>query len=254
MMIKNLIKISFVFFAFFAGCYSPAFAQSNINYSVFLAGNTAPDDDAEFNEFIDELTNIPQAHAFVYLGNYSDYTTSDDELEFHFYPQIENENTPLLFTNGIKEWNNGKKQTKKVRKAIRNYFPDNEVYTNDWGCPGPTEVQLSDQLTVILIDTYWWLTALDTRYGKCGIEKDEDVFIWLQDALRLNENKTVIVVGYHPIESVGPMAATSQQQQVFWDFRMPFLKIRWAEKTIWFTPITETYANNCMLFYIVFQM
>ena len=204
LMKKDLIKISIVFFAVIASCYSPVFAQDNISYSVFLAGNTAPDKDAKSNDFITEITNIPQPHAFVYLGNYSNYIIDDDEMEFSFYPQIENENTPLLFANGINEWHNGKKQTKRVRKAVRKYFPDNEVFTNDWGCPGPTEVELNDQLTVILIDTYWWLTALDTRYAKCGMEEDEDVFIWLQDALRRNKNKTVIVAGFHPIESAGP--------------------------------------------------
>ncbi|WP_319479498.1 BamA/TamA family outer membrane protein [uncultured Draconibacterium sp.] len=203
-MIKDLIKLSIVIFAIFAGCYSPVFAQSKINYSVFLAGNTATDEDADLDKFINELTNIQQAHAFVYLGNYSNYTINDDKMEFKFYPKIKDKSTPLLFANGINEWHTGKKQTKRVRKALRKYFPDNEVYTNDWGCPGPTEVELNEQLTVILIDTYWWLTALDTRYGKCGIEEDKDVFIWLQDALRINKNKTVIVAGFHPTESVGP--------------------------------------------------
>ena len=37
-----------------------------------------------------------------------------------------------------------------------------------------------------------------------GIEEEKDVFVWLQDALRRNENKTVIVAGHHTIKSYGP--------------------------------------------------
>nr|WP_319510695.1 BamA/TamA family outer membrane protein [uncultured Draconibacterium sp.] len=203
-MIKDLIKISVVLWALVAGFNSPLAAQNDVTYSVFLAGNTATTKNPELTRFITDLTEISQPHAFVYLGNYSESNTNDDELQFNFFPDMQDENVPLLFANGTDEWHNGKKNTKKVRKAVREKFADNEVYTNDWGCPGPTEVQLSNELTVILIDTYWWLTDLDTRYGKCGIEEDEDVFVWLKDALRQNKNKTVIVAGFHPIESVGP--------------------------------------------------
>ena len=203
-MVKDLFKITIVFLVFFVSCYLPLAAQNKISYSVFLAGNTAAEENAELEKFITKIKHNRQKSAFVYLGNFSSFTTNDDELEFRFSPIINDENVPLLFTNGINEWSKGKKHTKKVRKAIYKNFSENEVYTNDWGCPGPTEVELNDKLTVILIDTYWWLTALDTRYGKCGIEEDKDVFIWLQDALRRNKNKTIIVAGFHPIESVGP--------------------------------------------------
>ncbi|MDX8341496.1 BamA/TamA family outer membrane protein [Draconibacterium sp. IB214405] len=200
----NLSKISIALLILINGFYLQAIGQEEIEYSVFLTGNTAEGLSPEQGKFIDELTATTQPKAFVYLGNFSDRFTEDDKTIYRFYPEIKDKNTPLLFANGNMEWQNGKKQTKKVAKALQKQFPNNEVYTTDWGCPGPTEVQLSDNLTVILIDTYWWLTALDTRYGKCGIEEDEDVFIWLQDALRVNKDKTVILAGFHPLESYGP--------------------------------------------------
>lgn len=203
-MIRDLVKISIALLLFVTGCYFPVAAQNKISYSVLLAGNTTSGENAKLERFISELKNKKQQFAFVYLGNFSSYTINDDKLEFNFHPEIRDENVPLLFSNGTNEWHNGKTHTKKVRKAISKSFPNNDVYTNDWGCPGPSEVQLTDSLTVILLDTYWWLTALDTRYGKCGLEEDEDVFIWLQDALRSNKNKSVIVAGFHPLESVGP--------------------------------------------------
>ncbi|WP_347839702.1 BamA/TamA family outer membrane protein [uncultured Draconibacterium sp.] len=200
--IKSL-KINTLVLVLFCCLFSSAQSQP-IKYSVFLAGNTASEQPETQNNFIGQLTQITQPHSFVFLGNFSSYTTHDDKFAFTFSPQLKDKNTPLLFANGLNEWKTGKKHTKKVNKALGKTFTENNFYTTDWGCPGPTEVELSDDLTIILIDTYWWLTALDTRYGKCGIEEDEDVFIWLQDALRNNRHKTVIVAGYHPIKSYGP--------------------------------------------------
>lgn len=182
-----------------------AFGQSPIKSSLFLAGNTAAANSTENDVFLNELTKLDHPYCFVYLGNFSSFTTVENKKEFSFFPnKVQNPEIPLLFTMGPNEWKTGKKQTKKVIAALHKQFSHNEVYTTDWGCPGPTEVEIDDKLTVILIDTYWWLANIDTRYTKCGITEDKDVFVWLQDALRRNENKTVVLAGYHPIESYGP--------------------------------------------------
>lgn len=198
--INPLLLLSIIFFCAVSGTY----AQSPVKSSLFLAGNTASASSKANNQFLTELTKLNHPYSFVSLGNFSSFTEDEKQFEFSFYPgKIQENTTPLLFTMGPNEWKTGKKHTKKVIKALHDKFPNNEVYTTDWGCPGPTEIEINDQLSVILIDTYWWLTTLDTRFGKCGIEKDKDVFVWLQDALRRNTNKTVVVAGYHPIVSYG---------------------------------------------------
>ena len=180
------------------------FGQKLIKTSLFLAGNTVSKNNDEQTQFLDELTELDHPYSFVYLGNYSSHTTNNDKVRFNFYPdKIAKPGTKLLFTHGTHEWGKDKKHTKRVVKALHKHFPNNEVFTTDWGCPGPTEVEINDELTVILFDTYWWLTNMDTRYKKCGIEEDQDVFVWLPDALRRNANKTVVVAGYHPIKSYG---------------------------------------------------
>jgi len=177
-----------------------------IKTSLFLAGNTASESPIEEqNEFIHELTRIKHPYSFLYLGNFSTYNEKDDDLEFSFYPEdIKDKDAALLFAMGPNEWRTGKRHVKEVIDALHDKFDNNSVYTTDWGCPGPTEIELTEHLTVILIDTYWWLNTDDVRFGKCGIDEERDVFVWLQDALRRNENKTVIVAGHHPIESYGP--------------------------------------------------
>ncbi len=181
--------------------------QNPVLTSLFLAGNTAgPESDGK-NRFIEELTKLDHPYSFVYLGNYSKYMANGDESRFSFYPKMgSNPQTKLLFAPGPYEWGKDKKQTKAVIKALHKQFPHNEIYTCDWGCPGPIEVEINDKLTVILIDTYWWLANMDTRFSKCGIEEEQDVFIYLQDALRRNAHKTVVIAGHHPMESYGKHA------------------------------------------------
>ena len=200
--IKNFLPFYFLLLLFSSG---NLYSQSKIKSSLFLAGNTGIDKQStEFSNFIDEVTNINHEYSFVYLGNFSTFELKNNEKEFSFFPgKINNSDARLMFSMGPEEWKTGKKHAKHVIRSLHEKFPDNEVYTTDWGCPGPTEIDINDQLTVILIDTYWWLNTDDVRYGKCGIEEDQNVFIWLQDALRRNQDKTVVVAGHHPLKSFG---------------------------------------------------
>jgi len=186
--------------------YSLVYPQDQVKTSLFLAGNTASKNlNPEYVEFFNNLTDTEHPYSIVYLGNYSTYTVNDDKLEFSFFPDnIKSNDAHLMFAMGPDEWKTGKRHVKKVIDALHEEFKDNHVYTTDWGCPGPTEVLINDQLTVILIDTYWWLNTDDVRFGKCGIDEEKDVFVWLQDALRRNANRTVVVAGHHPINSYGP--------------------------------------------------
>ncbi len=204
-MIISKIKSHLLAFSIFLLSFNiTAFGQSSVVTSLFLAGNTAGSESAAQNKFLDELTNLNHHYSFLYLGNYSRSTPVGNKLKFTFYPNsISNTKAHLLFAPGPNEWGKNKKHTKKVIKALHQNFQNNEVYSTDWACPGPTEVEINDQLTILLIDTYWWLARMDTRYAKCGITDDQDVFVWLQDALRRNANKTVVVAGYHPIISYG---------------------------------------------------
>ncbi len=190
-------------------------SQNKIQTSIFLAGNTLSGEPSqEIDAFIQELMHEKQNSAFIYLGNFSSITeTIQDEKrkkQITLYPKINpKDSTELFFANGPKEWlsekSDGKKNTKDIHKYIRKDFEGQTTFTTDWGCPGPLEVALTDNITIILIDTQWWLHPNDTRFAKCGIENMRDVYIWLQDALRRNEHKTVIVAGHHPVKSFGPL-------------------------------------------------
>jgi hypothetical protein len=74
------------------------------------------------------------------------------------------------------------------------------------GCPGPEEVVLSGNLAVIILDSQWFLHPWDKPQGDenfCEIKKPMDVAAKLEELLKRNSDKRVIVLAHHPIFTYG---------------------------------------------------
>ncbi|GET29404.1 hypothetical protein SD074_16060 [Prolixibacter sp. SD074] len=114
---------------------------------------------------------------------------------------------PICLVPGWADWSygtpTGKKMVKWEYKTYREYLNNKEIHMPDWGCPGPVEVHINDSLTILLLDTQWWLHPFDTRMGKCDLDDTPNAWSNLRDALRRNQGKQVVVAGYHPIISFG---------------------------------------------------
>jgi hypothetical protein len=71
------------------------------------------------------------------------------------------------------------------------------------GCPGPVEVPLDNNVTLVIMDTEWWLFP----YNKPGAESDcdcktkEDVLTAVSDIVMRNRNKLLIFASHHPFRS-----------------------------------------------------
>jgi hypothetical protein len=74
------------------------------------------------------------------------------------------------------------------------------------GCPGPIEINVSPQLTLIIIDTQWWLHPWEKpkdEASTCEAKSEADVMVQLHDMLERNTGKRVIVAGHHPLLTYG---------------------------------------------------
>ncbi len=115
----------------------------------------------------------------------------------------------VYFIPGNHDWNNtgphGWETIQREQYYIEilgdkniNFFPKD-------GCPGPVEVKVNEDITLILMDTQWWLHPFD----KPGIESDceyktkAEVLTQLDDLLSRNSKKLVIVAVHHPFKSYG---------------------------------------------------
>jgi len=152
----------------------------------------------------------------IFLGNnfypdLSDVLSDEDELENKTsdlnLDSLQRFDGPLCFVPGWSDWSygtsNGKEMVKWEYEAIHEHLKNKDVYMPEAACPGPVEVQVNDSLTILLLDTQWWLHPFDTRFGKCDLEDESDPLFNLRDALRRNRNKEVVVAGYHPVISYG---------------------------------------------------
>ncbi|MGD9929303.1 MAG: BamA/TamA family outer membrane protein [Mangrovibacterium sp.] len=215
------MKKIFLFLIAFASIYKP-FAQTNngsgqVSFSLFMIGNCGKfkNSDPEHQLLLETLINFNNnKKGVIFLGNNLYPSLSDvfsenlENKQAHPHlDQLRQFNGPICFVPGWTDWSfgtpNGKDMIKWEYKTIHTHLKDKELYMPDWGCPGPMEVPVSDSLTIILLDTQWWLHPFDTRFGKCDLEDESGFWISLRDLLRLNRNKQVVVAGYHPIVSYG---------------------------------------------------
>ena len=209
-----------------------------ISFSLYMIGNTgkySASDPAHINLLQAVLNNHQNKKGIIFLGN-NVYPSLSDILSDDFDekvagPQIDSLrrfNGPICFIPGWTDWaygtSKGKEMIKWEYKTIHNQLKDKEVYMPDWGCPGPVEVEMNDSLTIILLDTQWWLHPFDVRFGKCDIEEKADVWTWLQDALRRNRNKQVVVAGYHPVVSYGEFGGYYPTLKEVFEFPISFYR------------------------------
>ncbi|MCF6171102.1 MAG: BamA/TamA family outer membrane protein [Bacteroidales bacterium] len=115
----------------------------------------------------------------------------------------------VFFLPGNHDWAKGRKQgwesVKNEERYIEQYFGNNNVYLPDQGCPGPVEIELTPDITLIVFDSQWWFQNNEKPgfNGECGFTDKAELFIRIEDALRRNKDKKVIFTTHHPLFSAG---------------------------------------------------
>ncbi|WP_170154666.1 BamA/TamA family outer membrane protein [Mangrovibacterium diazotrophicum] len=216
-----------ILFFLFLSIFSPSKAQTStrdfesnddpVNFSLFLIGNCGKFSSADSQQvkLMNQIMKFDRnKKGIIFLGNnfypsFSDLFSEDveDKKPRPQLNKLKQFNGPICFVAGWSDWSygasNGKEMVKWEYKTINKTLKNEEVYMPDGGCPGPKEVFISDSITLVLIDTQWWMHPFDTRMGKCDMEDKADFWNNLRDVLRRNRDKQVVVAGYHPPVSYG---------------------------------------------------
>ncbi|TZF81464.1 metallophosphoesterase [Pedobacter sp. BS3] len=114
----------------------------------------------------------------------------------------------VLFIPGNHDWNKGRKDgydyILRQEKYLEKLFDGKNIFLPSKGCPGPTEVSINDKLSIVLINTQWWMQKgvrpIGQRYG-CRAASEDDFFTILEQILEKNRNKRVVIAGHHPVYS-----------------------------------------------------
>lgn len=115
----------------------------------------------------------------------------------------------VIFIPGNHDWNNGSRNGYEAILREQRYIDllgnENIKFYPEDGCPGPVEVPITPDVTLLIIDSEWWVHI----YDKPGIESDcpyktkEEVLIQINDILSKNSKKLVIFAFHHPLRSYG---------------------------------------------------
>ncbi|NPA37066.1 MAG: BamA/TamA family outer membrane protein [Chlorobi bacterium] len=194
---------------------------SELLYTVFLAGDIKSSVEGRQNlqilkKYIDKAG---KNSAVVVLGDLAYHLGLPDSSVKYFKVAVDDlerlvntfkdYNGKVYFIPGNHDWANGRRQGEESvmneEQFIESHLNRGNVYLPDDGCPGPVEIELTSDITLIIFDSQWWFQKYKKPEGddNCGFSRYGEIFIHLEDALRRNRDKKVIFATHHPLFSVG---------------------------------------------------
>ncbi len=190
-------------------------------YEVLLIGDSGNIKRNQPDELLDMMTNnLPVTHpsAVIFLGDNvypiglpdeKSNKRADAELVLNkHYEALKDYNGKVIFISGNHDWNKGKPDgfdyVIRQEKYLEKLFDQKNILLPSNGCPGPKEISINPQLTIVAINTQWWLQTGYRPIGKkqgCGVETEAEFFEKLAHILEKNKHKRVLVLGHYPIYS-----------------------------------------------------
>ena len=181
------------------------------------AGELTADKKHPVAEAIKQFVKLDKKTTVLYLGdNLYDTGLPDDQSSFYRDAKavldsqlsvVENTLARVILIPGNHDWQNGGRDgyasviREQVYVDVLNK-PNVQFYPKD-GCPGPVEVPLGPEVTLVIFDSQWWLHA----YEKPGIESDcdcktnEELLTQMEDIITRNSKKLVLIACHHPFKS-----------------------------------------------------
>ncbi|RYD55515.1 MAG: metallophosphoesterase [Sphingobacteriales bacterium] len=191
------------------------YAQPKVTNRIVIIGNAYEAVKAD-NGFLDAVKNsivFDSGTIVLFMGN-NTHAPIDTAALRKEASIIDNTNAKAFFVPGYHDWADG---NEKGYRAIRRQqkFIDGlgnkniKFYPGD-GCPGPKKIDLKDGAELLIMDSHWWLH----EHSKPNIESDckfrtrEEVLAELEDFVRDNHDKLIMVASYHPFRNKGVHSGT----------------------------------------------
>ncbi|MEI9921074.1 MAG: metallophosphoesterase [Bacteroidota bacterium] len=110
---------------------------------------------------------------------------------------------------GNHDWADGKKNgldwVLRMQEYVEKYLANTTTFLPRGGCPGPVEIELNKKVTLILLNTQYYVHPWDKPGAQSDCEQKStfESMLELSDAIKRNSNKHIIVAGHHPVYSYG---------------------------------------------------
>ncbi len=127
-------------------------------------------------------------------------------LQSQFAP-MRSRGAAVYFIPGNHDWDRmGKDGLAKIREQGKFIAAQNDSLLKlvpENGCPGPTEINVSDSLVIIAFDSEWWLFPYNKDNGNCDCNNKKEMTDKLLELLYRNRYKMVLLASHHPFQSYG---------------------------------------------------
>ena len=211
-----------------------SWAQSHTIYLIGDAGEPFDDGNPVIKQVKSHLDQDQNPNSVIYLGDniypngLPELDDSDrDRAEQIMVGQLEilkGYSGNVYVIPGNHDWDKSRKdgyqQIRRQEKFVQSYLAtilkdSINAFLPDNGCPGPLEIPISEDITLIILDTQWVLHPWDKPRTDDGCEAGtyQDVFDQLEEMVKRNDHKKVVVAGHHPIYSYGMHGGTSNTKQ-----------------------------------------
>ena len=110
---------------------------------------------------------------------------------------------------GNHDWKKGKRSgwenVNNQEQFAEAFMDSTNIFLPDDGCPGPVEISLNDEITLIILDTQWILHPWEKPKEDegCDITSNADIMVRIDDIIRRNKDKKIIFSAHHPLYSYG---------------------------------------------------
>ncbi|NND71490.1 MAG: hypothetical protein HKN43_07915 [Rhodothermales bacterium] len=205
--------------------------EANEVFRVFLIGDTGSQGQIEGRPWStlqllnQELVKADSNSAVVFLGDniyccgLPDSTNqqrgpAEAVLDAHI-ASVEGFKGRVYFVPGNHDWNNSKagglESVARQERYLEERLGGKNILVPDGGFPGPHVVELTDGISMVALDTEWWLTDKQKSFGDTGeyeIDEEQDFFLELDDVITNKlDDDNVLVVAHHPMFSNGEHGA-----------------------------------------------
>lgn len=191
-------------------------------YTVFLlgdAGEPQPGEDAVLKTVQRQMQTSGSNSSIIYLGDniyprglpdsaHADRADAERRLRDQL-AILNGFNGRAFVIPGNHDWQQGKREGwQRIRNQEAFVTAErgrDDVFFPKDGCAGPVEIALNPELTLVLIDTQWWLHPWDKpgEESDCEAKDLPSFLLLLDDVLARNQHKKVVLAGHHPMYSHG---------------------------------------------------
>ncbi len=115
----------------------------------------------------------------------------------------------VVFAPGNHDWGGAGLGGDRGAVLRQERYVEERLGRNAWlpdrGFPGPAELELTDEVALLVLDTQWWLEN-ERPYGHTGtyeLEREGEFLLELDDMLWRHADKHRVVIGHHPVFTNG---------------------------------------------------